>query len=263
MWLYGNDHSPWVQAVLLGLHEKGIAHTLVMLPPLSVFQLPIPRPHSKSPSGAWLRGGGVSWRPAAPPGVWVRPLGGVLSDTSVCRNGQSSNLSVGGSNPFRRAIVRVADNRPAAGTVRRDGDMVAIPQEPNPRASHGSTRSATGPAASASVRWWLASSAPRRVVDAGRNLRRGRYAISATPAASCSSAPGSAAPSRPPSPARRVPRSRRRRGSAAPGEDATAVSLGEEASDPAVPPPSQRQPPLSRPNSPSLPRAASSRPRSA
>jgi glutathione S-transferase len=35
--VYGNDHSPWVQAVLLGLHEKGIDHTLVTVPPVSVF----------------------------------------------------------------------------------------------------------------------------------------------------------------------------------------------------------------------------------
>ena len=31
--VYGNDHSPWVQAVLLGLHDAGIAHTLVTAPP--------------------------------------------------------------------------------------------------------------------------------------------------------------------------------------------------------------------------------------
>jgi hypothetical protein len=34
--LYGQDHSPWVQAVLLGLHEKGIAYNLTTAPPLSV-----------------------------------------------------------------------------------------------------------------------------------------------------------------------------------------------------------------------------------
>jgi glutathione S-transferase len=37
VWVYGNDHSPWVQAVLLGLHEKGLAHHLVNVPPLAVF----------------------------------------------------------------------------------------------------------------------------------------------------------------------------------------------------------------------------------
>jgi glutathione S-transferase len=35
--VYGQDHSPWVQAVLLGLHEKGLSHTLRTAPPLSVF----------------------------------------------------------------------------------------------------------------------------------------------------------------------------------------------------------------------------------
>ena len=35
--VYGNDHSPWVQAVLLGLHEKRIDHTFALAPPLSVF----------------------------------------------------------------------------------------------------------------------------------------------------------------------------------------------------------------------------------
>ena len=35
--VYGNDHSPWVQAVLLGLHWKGIPHTRRTAPPLAVF----------------------------------------------------------------------------------------------------------------------------------------------------------------------------------------------------------------------------------
>ena len=35
--VYGNDHSPWVQAVLLGLHDRGIPYTLVTVPPLRVF----------------------------------------------------------------------------------------------------------------------------------------------------------------------------------------------------------------------------------
>ena len=38
VWLYGNDHSPWVQSVLLGLHEKQIPHTVELAPPLSVFR---------------------------------------------------------------------------------------------------------------------------------------------------------------------------------------------------------------------------------
>lgn len=36
--VYGQDHSPWVQTVLLGLHEKGVAHTLTTAPPFSVFR---------------------------------------------------------------------------------------------------------------------------------------------------------------------------------------------------------------------------------
>ena len=35
--VYGGDHSPWVQAVLLGLHDKGIEHSLQGTPPLGVF----------------------------------------------------------------------------------------------------------------------------------------------------------------------------------------------------------------------------------
>jgi len=36
--VYGQDHSPWVQAVLLGLYEKGLSHTLTTVPPFSVFR---------------------------------------------------------------------------------------------------------------------------------------------------------------------------------------------------------------------------------
>jgi glutathione S-transferase len=36
--VYGADHSPWVQAVLLGLHEAGIAHRLTPLPPWDTFR---------------------------------------------------------------------------------------------------------------------------------------------------------------------------------------------------------------------------------
>jgi hypothetical protein len=36
--VYGQDHSPWVQAVLLGLFEKGDQHTLTTIPPLSLFR---------------------------------------------------------------------------------------------------------------------------------------------------------------------------------------------------------------------------------
>ena len=36
--VYGQDHSPWVQTVLLGLHEKGVSHRLTTVPPFSVFR---------------------------------------------------------------------------------------------------------------------------------------------------------------------------------------------------------------------------------
>jgi glutathione S-transferase len=55
VWVYGNDHSPWVQAVLLGLHEKRIPHTLVTIPPLSVFlNSGILMPAGKIGNGPWL-----------------------------------------------------------------------------------------------------------------------------------------------------------------------------------------------------------------
>ena len=36
--VYGGDHSPWVQAVLLGLFERKIPHTVVTTPPLALFR---------------------------------------------------------------------------------------------------------------------------------------------------------------------------------------------------------------------------------
>ena len=36
--LYGVDHSPWVQAVLLGLHQKKVEYSLRSLPPLAAFR---------------------------------------------------------------------------------------------------------------------------------------------------------------------------------------------------------------------------------
>ena len=35
--VYGFNHSPWVQAVLLALHDKGIKYNLVQIPPYKVF----------------------------------------------------------------------------------------------------------------------------------------------------------------------------------------------------------------------------------
>ena len=55
VWVYGNDHSPWVQAVLLGLHQKKVAHTLVTVPPLSVFlRSGILMPAARIDAGPWL-----------------------------------------------------------------------------------------------------------------------------------------------------------------------------------------------------------------
>ncbi|MCS5575698.1 MAG: hypothetical protein NZ789_22450, partial [Pseudomonadales bacterium] len=35
--VYGGYHSPWVQAVLLGLHERQIDYSVTALPPLGTF----------------------------------------------------------------------------------------------------------------------------------------------------------------------------------------------------------------------------------
>ena len=36
--VYGGNHSPWVQAVLLALHDKGIAHSLRQVPPIEAMK---------------------------------------------------------------------------------------------------------------------------------------------------------------------------------------------------------------------------------
>ena len=36
--VYGGNHSPWVQAVLLALHDKQIDHELRSLPPFATFR---------------------------------------------------------------------------------------------------------------------------------------------------------------------------------------------------------------------------------
>lgn len=52
--VYGQDHSPWVQAVLLGLHEKGLTHTLTSIPPFSVFRKSgIMMPAASIDGGPW------------------------------------------------------------------------------------------------------------------------------------------------------------------------------------------------------------------
>lgn len=54
VWVFGGDHSPWVQSVLLGLHEKKIAHTVTTVPPLSVFaKSGILMPAAQSDAGPW------------------------------------------------------------------------------------------------------------------------------------------------------------------------------------------------------------------
>jgi glutathione S-transferase len=53
--VYGNDHSPWVQAVMLGLHEMGIPYTLVTVPPLSVFlRSGVLMPAARIDDGPWI-----------------------------------------------------------------------------------------------------------------------------------------------------------------------------------------------------------------
>ena len=52
--VYGQDHSPWVQAVLLGLYEKGVSHTLTTVPPGSVFRKSgIMMPAASLDGGPW------------------------------------------------------------------------------------------------------------------------------------------------------------------------------------------------------------------
>lgn len=55
VWVYGGDHSPWVQSVLLGLHEKKIDHTNVTVPPLRLFlNSGVVMPAAKLDDGPWL-----------------------------------------------------------------------------------------------------------------------------------------------------------------------------------------------------------------
>lgn len=57
--VYGGDHSPWVQSVLLGLHEKKIAHRVITVPPLSVFlNSGILMPAASIDAGPWILGSG-------------------------------------------------------------------------------------------------------------------------------------------------------------------------------------------------------------
>jgi len=52
--VYGAPHSPWVQAVLLGLHAAGIPHTLRSLPPLETFlRSGVMMPAARIAGGRW------------------------------------------------------------------------------------------------------------------------------------------------------------------------------------------------------------------
>ncbi len=55
MRVIGNDHSPWVQAVLLGLHELGVEHTLQLSPPAEVFvRSGVLMPVAQLDQGDWM-----------------------------------------------------------------------------------------------------------------------------------------------------------------------------------------------------------------
>jgi glutathione S-transferase len=52
--VYGVDHSPWVQAVLLGLFDAEIPHELTLVPPLATFtKSGVMMPAARIDNGAW------------------------------------------------------------------------------------------------------------------------------------------------------------------------------------------------------------------
>lgn len=52
--VYGQDHSPWVQALLLGLYERGIQYELTTAPPLPLFlKSGVLMPAARFDGGAW------------------------------------------------------------------------------------------------------------------------------------------------------------------------------------------------------------------
>ena len=52
--VYGALHSPWLQAVLLGLHEKGISHSLQPIPSLRLLiNSGVMMPAAKINHGPW------------------------------------------------------------------------------------------------------------------------------------------------------------------------------------------------------------------
>jgi len=55
MRVYGVDHSPWVQAVLLGLHDKNTAYTLTTVPPAALFlHSGVMMPAAQTDATSWL-----------------------------------------------------------------------------------------------------------------------------------------------------------------------------------------------------------------
>jgi glutathione S-transferase len=70
--LYGGDHSPWVQAALLGLQDRKIPHRLESVPPLRVFlNSGVLMPVASFDSGPWQRDSGailerLGFRPVSP-----------------------------------------------------------------------------------------------------------------------------------------------------------------------------------------------------
>ena len=56
MVVYGGDHSPWVQALLLGLHERRVAYTLITFPPKSLrCESGVLMPAMRDGDGHWRR----------------------------------------------------------------------------------------------------------------------------------------------------------------------------------------------------------------
>jgi hypothetical protein len=52
---YGGNHSPWVQAVLLGVYDRQIPHTVRTVPPLSLFlHSGIMMPAAKFDQAPWV-----------------------------------------------------------------------------------------------------------------------------------------------------------------------------------------------------------------
>lgn len=77
--VYGGDHSPWVQAVLLGLFERKIPHTVVTVPPLSVFRK----------SGILMPAASIDGRP------WILHSGDILCELGFEKVSDDDMLALG------------------------------------------------------------------------------------------------------------------------------------------------------------------------